>query len=309
MKTINFGVYPTMITPFTEDNHIDFEAVEKIIKMYNENGCTGIFAVCQSSEMFFLTIEEKIALSSAVVKAARECNPRTSIVASGHTSESISEQAYEIEAIHNSGVDSVVLVSNRLAKEEQDDNTWIKNAEILLSKLPDDISMGVYECPFPYKRLLTPQIIDWCISTKRFSFIKDTCCDPDMLESRLKQLEDSEIKHFNANAQTLYHSLLKGGAGYSGVMANFHPKLYSWLCDNYKDSEKASRLAGLLSMCAFTESLSYPVTAKYHMNLSGIDMTLKSRSRNVFLKEYDKFIIRQMKQLTDYEEVKLYEGI
>ena len=34
---------------------------------------------------------------------------------------------------------------------------------------------------------------------------------------------------FNANAQTLLPSLELGAAGFSGVMANFHPDLYARL--------------------------------------------------------------------------------
>ena len=58
MKTIANGVWPVMITPFTSDNRIDYEAVQRIIDWYAGHKVTGIFAVCQSSEMFFLTKEE-----------------------------------------------------------------------------------------------------------------------------------------------------------------------------------------------------------------------------------------------------------
>ena len=51
-KTIAGGVWPVMITPFTEDKKIDYDAVLRIIEWYDKNGVDGIFAVCQSSEMF-----------------------------------------------------------------------------------------------------------------------------------------------------------------------------------------------------------------------------------------------------------------
>ena len=58
MEKIVKGVYPVMITPFTADNQVDWEAVDQIVEFYAKLGCDGIFAVCQSSEMFFLTDEE-----------------------------------------------------------------------------------------------------------------------------------------------------------------------------------------------------------------------------------------------------------
>jgi 4-hydroxy-tetrahydrodipicolinate synthase len=50
--SIHGGVWPTMITPFTDDNKVDFQAIEKICNWYIQKRCNGIFAVCQSIEMF-----------------------------------------------------------------------------------------------------------------------------------------------------------------------------------------------------------------------------------------------------------------
>jgi len=45
---------------------------------------------------------------------------------------------------------------------------------------------------------------------------------------------------------------------------------------------------------AFTESLPYPLTAKYHMTLEGIPMTLHSRTTDMKrFNDYAKFIIDQ----------------
>ena len=132
--------------------------------------------------------------------------------------------------------------------------------------------------------------------TGRFSFIKDTCCDPDLLAARGKQIEGTDVMLFNANGQTLYHSLLNGGSGYSGIMANFHPELYVWLYENYKTQpEKAEKLSNLISMMAFTENPAYPNTAKYSFNLAGLEMDLYSRSSDPKrLTEYQKYIVKQM---------------
>ena len=69
MKTIARGIYPTMITPY-EDGKIDYENVKKLVEWYIEKGCSGIFAVCQSSEMWYLSLEERFELGKAVVDAA-----------------------------------------------------------------------------------------------------------------------------------------------------------------------------------------------------------------------------------------------
>lgn len=302
MKDINTGTYPTMITPYHDDNTVDYEAVKNITNWYIDNGCTGIFAVCQSSEMIYLSLDEKVKIAKTVVETVKASGKNVSVVASGHNSDDMNAQIEEMTAIANTGVDAIVWVSNRLDLHNDGDDVWIKNAEYLLSKLPEDIAIGIYECPYPYKRLLTPKILDWCISTGRFAFIKDTCCDPDILEARLEQLKGTSIKLFNANSQTFLYTLRHGAAGFSGIMGNFHPDLYAWVCDNYeKEPEKAERVQGFLTLTAFLEALAYPQTAKYHMNNVGVPMSLWSRScdQKKFTK-YQRMIIDELIQTENH---------
>ena len=54
------GVFPTMVTPYTKEGKVDYEGVQALVEWYWKKGCDGIFAVCQSSEIFFLTLEERV---------------------------------------------------------------------------------------------------------------------------------------------------------------------------------------------------------------------------------------------------------
>lgn len=297
--TLNKGVYPTMITPYTKENKIDYDNVERLVNWYTDNRCDGIFAVCQSSEMSFLSLKERIELAAKVVQCAQKAPYKVNVVASGHCADDLDEQIEEIISIHETGIDAFVLVSNRFDLHNEGDKIWLRNAEYVLNKIPDNIPLGIYECPKPYKRLLTAEILDWCIESKRFHFIKDTCCDPLMITGRLNQLKNSDIMLYNANAQTLLYSLKNGAAGYSGIMANYHPDLLVWLCNNFDaESEKSENLSNILSMAAFTENSAYPCTAKYYLGLEGIEMNCFSRnSDEKQLTEYQKLIMKQLYSL------------
>ena len=39
MNQIPGGIYPVMITPFTADNQIDYNAVDRIVEFYAQGGC------------------------------------------------------------------------------------------------------------------------------------------------------------------------------------------------------------------------------------------------------------------------------
>jgi 4-hydroxy-tetrahydrodipicolinate synthase len=112
-------------------------------------------------------------------------------------------------------------------------------------------------------------------------FLKDTCCDSERIRERITAVEGTGLKLFNANAASFFDSYQHGAAGYSGVMANFHPDLYSWVIDHIRvDTQAARLLADLLTEFAMIEMRLYPVSAKYHMNLEGVPMSLCSRSSN-----------------------------
>ncbi len=297
MKTINNGVYPTMITPFTEDNKIDYDGVLELLEWYKAKGTDGIFAICQSSEIFYLSFEERLELLKFIMAHKPE---GMSIVASGHTSDDLDVQIEEAKAFIETGIDAYVFISNRFAKEDESDDVLLENMNYVANALPD-IPLGVYECPYPYKRELSPYVLKKMAESGKYQFIKDTCCSVPKLKEKLEIIKGTGVKLFNANAATLSESIKMGCDGYSGVMANFHPELYSALIKAHKDgdSEKAELLQNLVGYFSVTECQCYPVNAKYYLGLEGLHIGIGSRTRNpAELTESRKLEIDQMHALT-----------
>ena len=303
------NTFTTMITPYNKDGSVDYETALKYVDFYFENGLTGIFAVCQSSEIFYLSLEERVKLNRLVYERSKELERKSgkpfAVVSSGHVSDTLEGQIEELNAIWESGTDALILITNRLDPNNEGDDVFIANAEKLIAALPAEAKLGFYECPYPYKRLVTPKILDWCLSTGRFYYMKDTCCDAAVIAERVKQLEGSEFQILNANCQTLLECMQSGAQGYCGIMCNFHPKLYAWLVENFdKEPEKAALVQSFIGTFGFTEAgLAYPLTAKYHMGLCGIPTELTARNRrSEELTDYGKSCMRQMKLATDYVE-------
>ncbi len=278
IKNIPDGVYPTMVTPFTADNKIDYNGVAQIIEWYAENGVDGIFAICQSSEIFFLSFEERLELLKFIKKNLPD---GMSIIASGHTADDLDTQIYEANAFIDVGIDAYVFIANRFAKENEGADVFLANYEKMVSSIPE-IGLGIYECPYPYKRIMEPEVLRQCALDGRLKFLKDTCCQIDMIKAKLKAVEGLGLKIYNANSATLLESLEAGCAGFSGVMANFHPEIYSWLCKNYKtEPEKAKEVQAFLAFASMAECQYYPVNAKYHLGLCGLDIRYEARSRDL----------------------------
>jgi 4-hydroxy-tetrahydrodipicolinate synthase len=173
----------------------------------------------------------------------------------------------------------VAIAVCQLADKDEDDQQWIAGAESLLEKLPSTLRLSMYECPWPYHRLLTLDALRWAAGTGRFHFMKDTCCTISTIRDRLAILHDSSLQLLNANTATLLASLQAGADGFCGIGANYLPELYAWLCQNYSHQpERAAALQDFLqSTVPLTESPSYPALAKEYLRQQDLKIGTYSR--------------------------------
>jgi len=277
--TIPDGVYPTMITPYTEEGRIDYDVLEKLVEWHIERGVAGLFAVCQSSEMFHLSLRERLELARMSIRFVRG---RLPVLVSGHVADALDDQIEEAKMMADTGADAFILVTNRLAHRHESDDVFKRNLELFLKRFDCDILLGFYECPAPYKRLLSPDLVRYSVETGRFGFLKDTSCRTSDIGAKIVAARGSGFKLFNANAATLLTSLQAGGAGYSGIMTHFHSDLYVWLCKHWQDQpERAAELQEFLGLASVIEYQLYPINAMYALQLEGLPIGLYSRRADV----------------------------
>ena len=288
------GMWPVMLTPLEDNGNVDYLALEELINWYIEEGASGLFAVCQSSEMFYLSIDERKELTHFIKKIS---NGRVPVISSGHVSYSLRDQIHELNMIAEAGADAVILLSNRLATANESDEILIERLKQIMNELPENIPLGFYECPYPYKRVLSTKIVEFCVESGRFYFLKDTCCNIEEIKKKLEIMKGSNMKLYNANTSTLLESMKYGAAGYSGVMANFHPALYAWLLENWEKEY----LQDVLTPCSFIELKNYPLSAKKYL-AEEIGLSVKARTRkNIadYISETELSELRQIKELSD----------
>lgn len=292
---MNAKIYPTMITPFNEDRSIDYNGVAEIIEWYIENGCDGSFAICQSSEMFYMSLSERLELAKFIVDKAKG---RLEIVASGHISSSLDAQIEEMKAIAKTNVKAIVFVSNRFADSYENDDIWLNNMKRVIDSIDSNVEFGIYECPYPYKRVLSDRVIEELAKNGRFTFIKDTCCDLEIIKRRADICNGSNLKLYNANASSLLYSLQLGYYGYSGVMANFYPDLYVKLLNSDFYSKEAKMIENFLLITSYIEKQNYPKNAKYYMNnVEDININSYTRTLSNPLNDLEKLEIKSLKDL------------
>jgi 4-hydroxy-tetrahydrodipicolinate synthase len=270
------GIVPVMLTPFTDGGEIDYDGLERLIEWYIERGADALFAVCQSSEMMYLSLAERAELGAFVVKKAAG---RLPVVVSGHISDDPHGQLEELTAAVRTGADGVVLVSNHLDPKSRGTETFTENLKWLLGKLPADMPLGIYECPAPYRRLLSDDEIRFCADSGRFVLLKDVSCDLATVKRRVALTSGSPLAILNANAAIAWDAMKAGSRGFNGVFTNFHPDLYKWLyTSGRKHPELAEELSTFLVLAALSEAFGYPVLAKMYHQRIGTFASIKSRA-------------------------------
>ena len=195
---------------------------------------------------------------------------------SGMTADTLEGQIEEAKQIARLKPDALVLLSNRI--DDDAEHTLTEKVQILLSELPEDIPLGIYEIPVPYKRLITDEELKFMAESGRFAFIKDTCCDVKIMRRRAEIVKGLDFGLFNANAATILDTIRFGYAGFSGIMANIHPELYVWLYEN-KNHPLADRIIHYIAMTSVIEARCYPIIAKrYLRQYEGLPITDVCRS-------------------------------
>ena len=270
------GIVPVMITPYLENGEIDYAGLERLIEWYIAKGADALFAVCQSSEMQFLSVKERSELGKFVV---RQAAGRVPVVVSGHISDDPYSQLEELTVAAETGADGVVLVTNHLDPKNRGADTFRGNLQWLLDRLPKDMPLGLYECPAPYRRLLSDDELRFCIDSGRFVLLKDVSCDLDAVKRRVAMTAGSPFAILNANAAIAYDAMKAGSRGFNGVFTNFHPDLYKWLyTSGTKYPELADEVATFLVLAALSEAFGYPVLAKMYHQRIGTFASIKSRT-------------------------------
>jgi 4-hydroxy-tetrahydrodipicolinate synthase len=261
------GNWPVMLTPFKSDKTIDWSDLDRLIEFYISAGSKGLFAVCQSSEMFDLSNEERIALTEYIIKRV---NNRVPVIATGTFQENVDGHHEFIKKVYDTGVVAVIILTNLFADQGESESIWIKNVENLL-KRTGDIPLGMYECPLPYHRLLQADTMAWAAPTGRFFWSKDTSENINLLRDKLRETKGTDLSLYNAHMGSLLESLQSGVFGFSGIDSNFYPALNTWLCENWeKEPEISEELQQFLSWGRLTVDIKYPLSSKEYLVLTGV---------------------------------------
>ena len=269
---------PVMITPFNLKAKVDLDAVSKLIDFYLAAGVKGFFANCLSSEMFSISEDERIALTRHVVDYVNGLVP---VVATGSFGLTIKDKAKFTKKIYDTGINAAIMITGHFANVGDDDKTLLNNFEKMFS-LTQGIPLGMYECPAPYKRIVSADVFEKLLASDRLVYHKDTSIELEQVKAKLEIAKKyKKLEFYDAHTPNAMYSLQMGAKGMSSISGNFYPEILVWMCSNATNPAKQEDVEWLQSELSRVDPLihvAYPLSAKYFLQKRGLPVRTISRA-------------------------------
>ncbi len=270
------GFIPVMLTPFLESGAVDKPGLDLLTDYYLASGAAGLFANCLSSEMYELTEAERLSVTKQVVVRA---NGRVPVVSTGTFGGPIAQQADFVRQVYDTGVQAVIVITSQLVSEDESDAILLDRMHQLMD-LTDGVPLGMYECPVPYKRLISSDMLADLLPTGRLIYHKDTSLDANEISRRLAVAQGYTFGLYDAYMVNAVSSLRAGAAGLCCIQGNIFPELITWLCATVNDPNRQAdvdRVQQFLTGCMDLVHSAYPTIAKYSLQQQGLPISLSTR--------------------------------
>lgn len=244
-----------LVTPMTEDERIDFDALARLIEFHIEAGTTAIVAVGTTGESATLGMQEHCQVVKFVVD---QVNKRIPVIA-GTGANSTSEALQLTQCAKDAGADACLLVSPYYNKPTQEGlfQHHKKIAETV------DIPQILYNVPGRTAVDMLPETVIRLSKIKNIIGVKEATGDLSRV-ARIKAGVPEDFDLYTGDDATAVDFILAGGHGGISVTANIAPKL---CYEIYKaalagDAVEAKRLDSVLTALhqdLFVESNPIPV--------------------------------------------------
>lgn len=261
------GAGVAIVTPFTEDNHVNFQKLGELIDFQIENGTDAIIICGTTGESSTLTHEEHLeCIRFAVEKTAK----RVPVIA-GTGSNCTETAVYLSKEAQKAGADALLLVTPYYNKATQnglkEHFTMIANAV--------EIPVVLYNVPSRTGCNILPETAVFLAkNVKNIVAIKEASGDISQI-AKLAYLADGQIDIYSGNDDQIVPILSLGGVGVISVLSNIAPKkthdiVEHYLNGNVKESTKLQLEAIPLAKALFSEV--NPIPVKAALNMMGFEV-------------------------------------
>lgn len=281
-----------LVTPFNEDNKVDYDKLEELVEYHIANNTDAIIACGTTGEGSTLDDKEHVATIKCVIDAANKRVPVIAGTGSNNTEHSIVMS----KIAENFGADGLLIISPYYNKANK---SGLKEHFTKIAQSVDT-PIIIYNVPSRTGVNISPNLIaDLSHSVDNIVGVKEASGNIAQI-AEVARLVDDDFSIYSGNDDSILPLLSLGGIGVISVVANICPKqthdlVYSFLNGDIKKSRELQ-----LSMKPLIDALFLevnPVPVKHAMNLLGMNVgnlrlplsTMEDKNLELLKKELKNF--------------------
>jgi len=266
MTFVPKGILPAVVTPFSENEHINEKALRALVDYLIDNGVHGLFVVGSQGEFYSLGRQEKKSIMEIAVDQAAGRVP----VYAGTGAVTTREVIELNEIAETVGVDAVSVITPYFISPSQDELYEHYREIAKATKLP----VLLYNNPPRTGVNLSVSLVERLADIDNIVGIKDSSGDMTLTGEFIRRTLDKEFYVLAGRDTLILATLMYGGYGSIAASANVAPRLVASIYDyfvegNYEKAKQAQRALAPLRI-AFNLG-TFPVVIKEALKIIGID--------------------------------------
>ncbi len=258
-----------MLTPYNEDMSVDYKTYEEYCDWQVSQGVGHLFAVCGSSEMALLTLEERIKLATLTAKH----KGNLTVVATANMEPSWFAQVEEVKRMSDTGVDGIVFTTKGYGNDSERLVTYIGEL-----KQYTDLPIFMYEFPGFSNCHISGECYGRLVKECGVLGIKDTTCTYEGIKDKIDNKGDSCV--IQANMPYLFEAFKLGARGVMATPTSCGGAFFQRFFEAFTsgDMALAEQRFNEITLLDCAIDSGFNSSAKYLVNLQGVK-GMSSRSR------------------------------
>ncbi|MDU2063959.1 MAG: 4-hydroxy-tetrahydrodipicolinate synthase [Sporomusaceae bacterium] len=261
------GVIPPLITPMDENEHLDTEALRRLIDHVIDGGVHGVFVLGSTGEFYGLSYEEKV---KAVEVTMEQVNGRVPVYvgASAITTRECVQLAKLAKEYNAAAI--TVLTPMFITPNDTELYTHFKTiAEAV------DIPNILYNNPEKTGVNMSAALIEKLADIPNIIGAKDTSGDMTLTSEYIRRTKDKGFSIMAGRDTMILATLVYGGTGCVAGTANVVPSLVVEIYDKFMAGDLAGALDAQYRLAELRIAYglgSFPVVPKDALNLMGLNV-------------------------------------
>ncbi|HBG3341058.1 TPA: 4-hydroxy-tetrahydrodipicolinate synthase [Clostridioides difficile] len=260
------GSAVALVTPFTEDNNVNFEKLGELIEYHIENGTDALVVCGTTGEATTMSESEIFAVIKYTVEKVNKRIPVIAGTGSNNTMLSV-HMSQEAEKL---GVDGLLIITPYYNKTNE------KGLKLHFETIANSVKLPIilYNVPGRTKVNIKPSVVAELAKIDNIVAVKEASGDLAQV-AEIAKLVPKDFDIYSGNDDTILPLLSLGGSGVISVLANICPKETHDLVTKFFEGDIEGSKKLQLDMDALIAALFIevnPVPVKTAMNILGFNV-------------------------------------